>query len=119
MNGSRETLVDYHKSEFKRYWMPDSTGKDCYECRGRFTLTRRRHHCRLCGQIFCSKCSNRQVSGAELGYSGVLRLCNFCANQVESYSSDRIHTTPADESGCPVNLSSYLVYLSTTYIVQV
>lgn len=62
-----ERLIDYQKSEFKKYWMPDSTGKECYECYEQFSAFRRKHHCRLCGQIFCGKCSNRQINGADLG----------------------------------------------------
>lgn len=34
---------------------------DCQLCKERFTLTRRRHHCRACGGVFCSTCSARQV----------------------------------------------------------
>lgn len=62
-----DKLIDYQKSEFKKYWMPDSTGKECYECYEQFSAFRRKHHCRLCGQIFCGKCSNRQINGADLG----------------------------------------------------
>ncbi|XP_022297923.2 rabenosyn-5-like [Crassostrea virginica] len=38
-------------------WMPDSHTKECPYCRRSFTLMRRRHHCRLCGDIMCDKCS--------------------------------------------------------------
>lgn len=62
-----DSLIKYKESEFRRYWMPDSTGKECYECYEKFNAFRRRHHCRLCGQIFCGKCSNRQINGFELG----------------------------------------------------
>ncbi|MFH4973885.1 hypothetical protein AB6A40_000594 [Gnathostoma spinigerum] len=81
----RPTLIDYNRSDFRRYWMPDSSGKECYECQERFTALRRRHHCRLCGQIFCSKCCNVQVAGSLLGYTGDLRLCRYCARIVVSY----------------------------------
>lgn len=68
-NSERQQLVDYNRSIFRQYWMPDSSGKECYECHERFTTFRRRHHCRFCGQIFCGKCCNRQISGVELGKS--------------------------------------------------
>ncbi|KAK3101522.1 hypothetical protein FSP39_004200 [Pinctada imbricata] len=38
-------------------WAPDSSVKTCQFCKRNFTLTRRRHHCRLCGDIMCDKCS--------------------------------------------------------------
>ncbi|VDM98122.1 unnamed protein product [Thelazia callipaeda] len=94
--GRNTTLLDYDRSNFRRYWMPDSSGRECYECQERFTAFRRRHHCRLCGQIFCSKCCDVQVPGSLLvcyfetkfriifGYTGDLRLCTYCAQIVVS-----------------------------------
>ncbi|KAK6112657.1 Phosphatidylinositol-4-phosphate 5-Kinase family protein [Brugia pahangi] len=82
--GRNPSLLDYERSNFRRYWMPDSSGRECYECQERFTAFRRRHHCRLCGQIFCSKCCGIQVSGSLLGYTGDLRLCTYCADIVIS-----------------------------------
>lgn len=82
--GRNPGLLDYERSNFRRYWMPDSSGRECYECQERFTAFRRRHHCRLCGQIFCSKCCGIQVSGSLLGYTGDLRLCTYCADIVIS-----------------------------------
>ena len=38
-------------------WMPDELCQTCYSCDAEFTVFRRRHHCRLCGQIFCSNCA--------------------------------------------------------------
>jgi hypothetical protein len=42
----------------KSHWMPDVLCKTCYGCEAQFTVFRRRHHCRLCGQVFCSRCSS-------------------------------------------------------------
>ncbi|XP_053377139.1 rabenosyn-5-like [Mercenaria mercenaria] len=39
-------------------WMPDSEVKSCRYCGRSFSLTRRRHHCRLCGGIMCDRCSH-------------------------------------------------------------
>ncbi|CAB3400156.1 unnamed protein product [Caenorhabditis bovis] len=86
--GGNLKLKNYNDSNFKQYWMPDSTGRECYQCEERFTTFRRRHHCRLCGQIFCSKCCNNRIDGASLGYFGELRLCDFCARKVERFSKD-------------------------------
>ena len=38
-------------------WMPDELCTNCYACNMEFTVFRRRHHCRLCGQVVCSTCS--------------------------------------------------------------
>lgn len=55
----------------------------CYDCGVAFSFFRRRHHCRLCGQIFCFECSERFIDGAPHGHAGQIRVCNFCAHYVE------------------------------------
>ena len=39
-------------------WVPDSEVKSCPFCGRSFGMTRRRHHCRLCGGIMCDRCSH-------------------------------------------------------------
>lgn len=41
-------------------WEHDSTFSNCHECHSLFNHTNRRHHCRLCGKIFCHDCSRRR-----------------------------------------------------------
>ncbi|KAK7084327.1 hypothetical protein SK128_019117 [Halocaridina rubra] len=64
------TPQQYKDSDFKQYWLPDSTSVQCYECEEKFTTFRRRHHCRVCGQIFCSRCCNSMIPGKIIGYTG-------------------------------------------------
>lgn len=42
----------------KRGWMPDNDANNCVNCRRSFNIFVRKHHCRLCGKIFCYLCSN-------------------------------------------------------------
>ncbi|KAG1470556.1 hypothetical protein G6F56_002616 [Rhizopus delemar] len=65
----------------KEFWMPDEQCKECYKCRKPFTLLRRKHHCRTCGQIFCSKCASHIVSGKLFKQKGQVRVCNFCFSE--------------------------------------
>ncbi|RDY01537.1 1-phosphatidylinositol-3-phosphate 5-kinase FAB1B, partial [Mucuna pruriens] len=71
------------------FWMPDQSCRVCYECDLQFTLFNRKHHCRLCGRIFCNKCtansvpapfSNQTNSWDELEK---IRVCNYCYKQWE------------------------------------
>ncbi|ULT83416.1 hypothetical protein L3Y34_012567 [Caenorhabditis briggsae] len=96
-------LKDYNDSNFKQYWMPDSTGRECYQCEERFTTFRRRHHCRLCGQIFCAKCCSSHIDGAALGYMGELRLCDYCARKVQRLAEDGKTTPSGGRAQTPVN----------------
>mmetsp|Transcript_157993 Transcript_157993/g.291306 ORF Transcript_157993/g.291306 Transcript_157993/m.291306 type:complete len:1286 (-) Transcript_157993:13-3870(-) len=65
------------------FWRDDSTAPDCSSCGRRFTLTRRRHHCRSCGDIFCRDCAPRRptavLCSALRGKAGPVRLCAGCA----------------------------------------
>ncbi|CAH0485847.1 unnamed protein product [Peronospora farinosa] len=61
-----------------QYWMPDHLCKVCYDCSAAFSLFRRRHHCRLCGQIFCHECSNHFIDGTPHRFPGIVRVCKFC-----------------------------------------
>lgn len=47
----------------KTYWMADENCKECYDCKSVFTTWRRKHHCRICGQIFCSRCAPNIIKG--------------------------------------------------------
>ena len=49
------------------YWMPDRKCNNCYECNAQFTMFVRRHHCRVCGFIFCSDCSRYTVQAPCIG----------------------------------------------------
>eukprot|EP00882_Tetradesmus_deserticola_P026988 GHRQ01029819.1.p1 GENE.GHRQ01029819.1~~GHRQ01029819.1.p1 ORF type:complete len:197 (+),score=53.85 GHRQ01029819.1:181-771(+) len=43
-------------------WLPDSYASHCGACQLPFKpLLRLRHHCRLCGKLFCHACSSKQL----------------------------------------------------------
>jgi hypothetical protein len=64
-NSSRSSInlnaINENDGATKQFWMPDDQVKECYECNEKFTTFRRRHHCRVCGQIFCGKCSEFEI----------------------------------------------------------
>jgi len=57
-------------------WEPDAGVVSCKICEKDFSLSRRKHHCRNCGGIFCDKCSDNKM---ELPSSAKkLRVCDNC-----------------------------------------
>ncbi|KAM3589760.1 Mitochondrial distribution and morphology protein 12 [Umbelopsis sp. WA50703] len=76
-----------HKSD-KEFWMPDENCKECYACRRSFTFLRRKHHCRICGQIFCAKCASHIISGKQFKQKGEVRVCNFCYENLDNDNVD-------------------------------
>ncbi|OWB54029.1 hypothetical protein B5S27_g5651 [[Candida] boidinii] len=48
----------------RRDWKPNNSKFNCYGCNKVFhylTEKRRKHHCRYCGEIFCSDCLNNYI----------------------------------------------------------
>ncbi|CAO3597034.1 unnamed protein product [Absidia cylindrospora] len=81
----------------KEFWMPDEQCKECYKCRKQFTMFRRKHHCRFCGQIFCSKCANHIIPGKAYNQKGQVRICNFCYTEqcLDNNGDSSFVSTPA------------------------
>ena len=40
-------------------WIPSKNVQNCYKCKELFGMWRRKHHCRVCGRIFCGNCADR------------------------------------------------------------
>ena len=38
-------------------WVPDAAVSKCYDCNMEFGWFNRKHHCRVCGRVFCSSCT--------------------------------------------------------------
>jgi len=56
-------------------WVPDGERQTCSKCNAKFGVKRRRHHCRLCGEVFCGKCSSHKQYGK--------RCCDACNLKAE------------------------------------
>ncbi|KAJ7146219.1 hypothetical protein C8R44DRAFT_756873 [Mycena epipterygia] len=70
------------------YWMDDENCKECYDCESIFTTWRRKHHCRICGQIFCSRCASNIIKGYRFGHDGMIRVCNLCVEKLAKVDED-------------------------------
>ena len=93
-SGTSSSLKDLDE---KSLWMPDKLCKKCYACEAQFTVFRRRHHCRLCGQVFCSRCSSCfvEIVGGRLNQNlpeeqnqevdiKTIRTCKVCYEQISA-----------------------------------
>ncbi|XP_063309793.1 zinc finger FYVE domain-containing protein 16 [Pelobates fuscus] len=57
-------------------WIPDSEAPSCMYCKVKFTFTKRRHHCRACGKVFCAVCCSQRC---KLQYmEKEARVCVVC-----------------------------------------
>ncbi|XP_062242893.1 RUN and FYVE domain-containing protein 2 isoform X1 [Platichthys flesus] len=42
-------------------WLKDKEASQCKLCEKEFSISRRKHHCRNCGEIFCNGCSDNEL----------------------------------------------------------
>ncbi|KAG9313993.1 hypothetical protein JVU11DRAFT_4770 [Chiua virens] len=89
------------------YWMDDENAKECYDCKSVFTTWRRKHHCRICGQIFCSRCASNIIKGSRFGHDGMVRVCNLCLEKLakvdEEEDDDRRSVVSSSSSPFPAH----------------
>ncbi|CAG5075789.1 Similar to Rufy2: RUN and FYVE domain-containing protein 2 (Mus musculus) [Cotesia congregata] len=57
-------------------WANDRLVTNCKGCNREFNLTRRKHHCRNCGKIFCNACSDNTI--ALPNSAKPVRVCDEC-----------------------------------------
>lgn len=96
--GESKSRAGPPRLDFKVVSVPDSLRQHCPGCGVQFTYTVRRHHCRLCGDVFCDTCSQTRkvlpLDGAE--FERPVRICDWCAKDVKNgnYFSLRRYLTP-------------------------
>ena len=82
---SNRTCKEPPLLEYKTVQVPDSRRPCCPNCRAVFTALKRRHHCRLCGDIYCDGCSQGRavlpLDGEEFNRS--VRVCDLCLGDVK------------------------------------
>ncbi|CCF23439.1 WD repeat and FYVE domain-containing protein 3 [Caenorhabditis elegans] len=69
------------------HWVQDVTRQRCDDCEHKFTLADRKHHCRNCGQIFCSTCSRFESHITRMNISRPVRVCRKCFQRLQQSSN--------------------------------
>jgi len=81
-------------------------GEVCHRCRVQFSMVLRKHHCRNCGQIFCSKCSSKTCPLPRYGIEREVRVCDVCFDKVTKAprsSKDKDSDLPAEYLASPLS----------------
>ncbi|XP_022299385.2 uncharacterized protein LOC111108108 isoform X1 [Crassostrea virginica] len=75
--------VNYELGSKAPIWIPDTRVTMCMICTSEFSVTWRRHHCRACGRVVCSNCSDNR---APLEYlrNKSMRVCDECFQKLQT-----------------------------------
>ncbi|KAL5018829.1 hypothetical protein ScPMuIL_004551 [Solemya velum] len=74
------TVTDQPGRVVADHWMKDDGVDNCVSCHIKFSFSERRHHCRNCGQVFCSRCSRFEMEIRRLRILKPVRVCQACYN---------------------------------------
>ncbi|CAB3361725.1 Hypothetical predicted protein [Cloeon dipterum] len=87
------------------YWIPDSEAPACMHCEAKFTIIKRRHHCRACGKVLCSRCCN---SKSKLKYldNREDRVCQSCYPILKAAEDEESPTTRSPNPNNPMEYCS-------------
>eukprot|EP00759_Apiculatamorpha_spiralis_P052413 PhF_6_TR5694/c0_g1_i2/m.8393 len=92
-------------SKKSAHWKPDSSAAKCDECGTLFSFTRRRHHCRDCGGIFCAPCSSYARPIPYRNITEPVRVCKTCYSHFTELTNDSLASTWKNTAR---NLSQFL-----------
>uniref|UniRef100_A0AC34GQT6 FYVE-type domain-containing protein n=1 Tax=Panagrolaimus sp. ES5 TaxID=591445 RepID=A0AC34GQT6_9BILA len=84
-------------------WTADNTSA-CQSCSAKFYLTRRKHHCRLCGNVICTDCSKF------LPFVVAQKLTNpaFTATEISSFKKTSTGLPKFSDSGVKRQTTKFL-----------
>ncbi|CAO2642833.1 RUN and FYVE domain-containing protein 1 [Lemmus lemmus] len=71
-----EDIKEVNKALKGHTWLKDDEATHCKQCEKEFSISRRKHHCRNCGHIFCNNCSSNEL--ALPSYPKPVRVCDSC-----------------------------------------
>ncbi|KHJ47577.1 hypothetical protein D918_01732 [Trichuris suis] len=61
-------------------------GDNCTECGAKFGITTRKHHCRHCGRLLCTKCSEHFMPIVKYDLTKSVRVCDVCFDVLKQYA---------------------------------
>ncbi|XP_031233990.1 zinc finger FYVE domain-containing protein 9 isoform X1 [Mastomys coucha] len=87
-------------------WVPDSQAPNCMKCEARFTFTKRRHHCRACGKVFCASCCSLKCKLLYMDRKEA-RVCVICHSVLMNAQAWENMMSASSQSPNPNNPAEY------------
>ncbi|XP_010284190.1 PREDICTED: FYVE and coiled-coil domain-containing protein 1 [Phaethon lepturus] len=100
-----DALEFQQKLSAEQKWQGDTEVNHCLDCQREFSWMVRRHHCRMCGRIFCYYCCNNYMVTKPGGKKE--RCCRACFNKPRVIvDSTDDYGLNANQEGSPALLES-------------
>ncbi|XP_041322247.1 FYVE and coiled-coil domain-containing protein 1 isoform X4 [Pyrgilauda ruficollis] len=100
-----DALEFQQKLSAEQRWQGDTEVNHCLDCQREFSWMVRRHHCRMCGRIFCYYCCNNYMVTKPAGKKE--RCCRACFNKPRVFvDSTDDSGSSANQEGSPASLES-------------
>ncbi|CAL1527548.1 unnamed protein product [Lymnaea stagnalis] len=61
-------------------WSEECSFCENVDCKLKFDILKRKHHCRRCGKCFCNTCCNNMITLHRMGFIDPVRHCRSCFN---------------------------------------
>lgn len=81
------------------YWRSNNEIKQCHQCKISFSPTDDKHHCRDCGEGFCTQCSSKTKCVPNRNWYSPVRVCDACYEKETNGSSDDSLEPPVEDVG--------------------
>ncbi|TMW64267.1 hypothetical protein Poli38472_012889 [Pythium oligandrum] len=87
----------------KKEWVSDNERSNCSLCVQSFGMLKRRHHCRVCGEVVCASCTVFKVVSNNDQEPSRIRVCKACLGKSTAPESAQANVTvpppPAPNTG--------------------
>ncbi|XP_036739224.2 FYVE and coiled-coil domain-containing protein 1 isoform X1 [Manis pentadactyla] len=94
-----DALEFQQKLSAEERWLGDMEANHCSDCKREFSWMVRRHHCRVCGRIFCYYCCNNYVLTKPSGKKE--RCCRACFRKLSAGPSSPDSASSGTSQGEP------------------
>ncbi|XP_060079265.1 rab GTPase-binding effector protein 1-like [Ylistrum balloti] len=89
-------LEKIRQAETEVRWQHEDDVDECTNCKQAFSVTKRKHHCRHCGRIFCADCTMKTVTNAN---NRVSKVCDICHTILVKDAMPYFSTEPPNVNG--------------------
>lgn len=85
---SEDQINQESDGEQRECWVPNKNVAVCTNCELKFSLFKRKHHCRCCGQIFCEQCTSVLKIIPVINRFRPVRCCLECSRMIDHEEID-------------------------------